>query len=198
MKEKYIPIFVKIAEEISKLSTCSYRKVGAIIVKDNSIIAEGYNGAPRGMVECAEVDKLIDSILNENETEYEKIKNRIIDKYDNQTFEYVLSRIRNQIYNNRGELFVLNKKLINFVHNLYEVHAEINAITTAARLGYSLQDTEILVTHKPCIDCAKAIVSSGIKRVYYIYDYKSSIYNGLSSDEFFKLSGIDVIRISNN
>ena len=47
--------FMKIAELVSTRSTCLRRKVGAIIVKDNQIIATGYNGAPKGVPHCEEV-----------------------------------------------------------------------------------------------------------------------------------------------
>lgn len=40
--------FMKIAETIAKESYCKRRQVGAIIVKNNSIISVGYNGTPSG------------------------------------------------------------------------------------------------------------------------------------------------------
>lgn len=47
------------------------------------------------------------------------------------------------------------------------LHSEIDAITQAARFGYSLCDCTMYVTRYPCEACARAIVSSGIKKVYY-------------------------------
>lgn len=44
-------------------------------------------------------------------------------------------------------------------------HAELNAITNAARVGVPLDGSTIVVTHPPCMDCARAIVQSGIKQV---------------------------------
>lgn len=44
-------------------------------------------------------------------------------------------------------------------------HAELNAITNAARVGTPLEGCTMMVTHFPCMDCARAIVQSGIKRV---------------------------------
>ena len=44
-------------------------------------------------------------------------------------------------------------------------HAELNAITNAARVGVPLDGSTIVVTHPPCMDCARAICQAGIKRV---------------------------------
>lgn len=41
-------------------------------------------------------------------------------------------------------------------------HAELNAITNAARVGTPLAGCALLVTHPPCMDCARAIVQAGI------------------------------------
>lgn len=47
-------------------------------------------------------------------------------------------------------------------------HAERNAIYNAAREGHRLKGTNLILTppHFPCIECAKAIVQSGIKTLY--------------------------------
>ena len=45
-------------------------------------------------------------------------------------------------------------------------HAELNAITNAARVGVPLDGCALLVTHPPCMDCARAIVQAGIKKVF--------------------------------
>ncbi len=46
-------------------------------------------------------------------------------------------------------------------------HSERNAIYNAARIGVSLRDAKLYVTSGvPCVDCARAIVNSGIKVVY--------------------------------
>lgn len=47
--------FLEIAETVAKRSTCLRRRVGAVIVKDERILATGYNGAPRGLPHCEEV-----------------------------------------------------------------------------------------------------------------------------------------------
>ena len=46
--------FMEMAELARKRSTCLRRGVGAVIVKDNRVIATGYNGVPRGIRHCEE------------------------------------------------------------------------------------------------------------------------------------------------
>ncbi|MGE5893721.1 MAG: deoxycytidylate deaminase [bacterium] len=47
--------FIEIAKVVSSRSTCLRRRYGAVIVKDNVIISTGYNGAPRGSVNCIDI-----------------------------------------------------------------------------------------------------------------------------------------------
>lgn len=51
--------FMANAEMIAERSTCDRAHVGAVLVKDNRIIATGYNGAPTGMSECDDVGHLM-------------------------------------------------------------------------------------------------------------------------------------------
>lgn len=51
-KENY---YLDIADAVLGRSTCLRRKYGAIIVKNDEILATGYNGAPRGRVNCNEL-----------------------------------------------------------------------------------------------------------------------------------------------
>lgn len=48
---------------------------------------------------------------------------------------------------------------------MWAVHAEANAIANAARVGARLKGGSMVVTHTPCMGCAKLIVQAGIKRV---------------------------------
>ena len=47
-QKKYDVAYLRIAQEWGKLSYCKRRQVGAIIVKNNMIISDGFNGAPSG------------------------------------------------------------------------------------------------------------------------------------------------------
>lgn len=44
-------------------------------------------------------------------------------------------------------------------------HAERNVIYTAARTGFRTVGCMLVITHPPCMDCARAIVQAGIKHV---------------------------------
>lgn len=46
-------------------------------------------------------------------------------------------------------------------------HAERNAIFNAARIGTPLAGSTLIVTHPPCMDCARAIVQAGIREVFW-------------------------------
>jgi dCMP deaminase len=46
--------FIEISMVVSSRSTCLRRRYGAVIVKDNVIVSTGYNGAPRGSVNCVD------------------------------------------------------------------------------------------------------------------------------------------------
>lgn len=54
------------------------------------------------------------------------------------------------------------------------VHAEMNAICDAAKLGKSIKGCTIYVTTFPCHNCAKHIIASGIDRVVFIQPYPKS------------------------
>jgi dCMP deaminase len=56
-------------------------------------------------------------------------------------------------------------------HEMATVHAEQNAISDAARRGVSLNGATAYITHFPCINCAKIMISAGIKAVKYLHDY---------------------------
>lgn len=51
-KDEY---YINIAKAVLERSTCIRRKYGAVLVKDDEIIATGYNGAPRGETNCCDI-----------------------------------------------------------------------------------------------------------------------------------------------
>lgn len=59
-------------------------------------------------------------------------------------------------------------------HEQATVHAEQNCIADCAKRGVSMDGADIYITHYPCINCFKGLVASGVKRIYYLEDYRNS------------------------
>ena len=57
-------------------------------------------------------------------------------------------------------------------HEQLTIHAEANAIADAAKRGASLNNTVAYITHFPCINCCKILISAGIEKIIYINEYK--------------------------
>jgi len=70
-------------------------------------------------------------------------------------------------------------------------HAEMNAITQAAKHGVSLDGAIAYVTNMPCTTCAKALVSAGIRKVVIFSDYHSTL-----AEKFFSEAGVELARLS--
>ncbi len=83
---------------------------------------------------------------------------------------------------------VIRRKIFKkeMISNLIEygrpVHAEMSAITSAARLGLSVNKAFLYCTTFPCHLCAKHIVASGIKKVIFIEPYPKSLASYLYAD----------------
>ncbi|WP_102026965.1 ComE operon protein 2 [Salirhabdus sp. Marseille-P4669] len=76
-------------------------------------------------------------------------------------------------------------------HCVRTVHAEVNALLQCAKFGAPTDGAEIYVTHFPCLQCCKAIIQSGIKRVVYAEDYKNHPY----AVELFKEASVQVEKV---
>jgi dCMP deaminase len=139
------------AARAAELSHSRRLHVGAVIVKDDTVISYGYNGMPAGWDNnCEEKVYKIDGWLVDDEGCYE--------------------------LKTRPEV----------------LHAESNAIAKLARSNNSGRDADIFITHAPCLDCAKLIYQSGIRRVWFGTAYRDSA--GL---EFLQRSGIEVTQHDN-
>ena len=69
----------------------------------------------------------------------------------------------------------------------YVLHAEANAISKVAKSNNSSEGATLYVTDSPCIECAKLIIQSGIKRVIYGRSYR--LTDGI---DLLSRAGIDV------
>ena len=60
------------------------------------------------------------------------------------------------------------------LHPSRTVHAEINAITNALESGYSVVGSTVYISQKPCINCLKFLVHTGVEKAFY-KDKKDSV-----------------------
>ena len=72
----------------------------------------------------------------------------------------------------------------------YVLHAEANAITKVAQSNNSSNNATLYVTSSPCIECAKLIIQSGIKRVVF-----NEIYRLTDGIELMQRAGIECIQL---
>lgn len=79
----------------------------------------------------------------------------------------------------------------NNVTKTYVLHAEANAITKIAHSSNSSEGATMYVTASPCIECAKLIIQSGIRRV--VYSEKYRLEDGIN---LLKRAGIETIYIN--
>ncbi len=72
----------------------------------------------------------------------------------------------------------------------YVLHAEANAITKVAKSNNSSEGSTLYVTTSPCMECAKLIIQSGIRRVVY-----SNRYHNTDGLDLLKRAGIELVFI---
>ena len=108
--------FKDIVNFTAKRSPCERLQVGCLLVKNNRIVSQGYNGFLPG---CPH---------------------------------------KSHIVNN---------------HEMATIHAEQNAIIDCAKRGVICNECEAYITHYPCLNCCKFLLAAGIKKIYYINDYKN-------------------------
>jgi dCMP deaminase len=169
MKQKFIDLYMDWAQRCAQLSHAVRLQVGAVIVKDDSVISYGYNGMPAGWDNnCEDVvwDSGAGGWLDPEEIEM---------KYPFEAWH--------------------EEAGMNVRHGLKTkpevLHAESNAIAKLAKSNNSGSGADLFVTHMPCLDCAKLIYQSGIRRVYFGENYRDD--RGV---KFLEKSGVDVIQCS--
>ena len=75
----------------------------------------------------------------------------------------------------------------------YVVHAELNAILNAN--GRDLRGSKIYVALFPCNECAKAIIQSGVREVYYLSDKYADTMMNLASKRMMMSAGVKFIQL---
>jgi dCMP deaminase len=168
MKNKFVKLYMDWAKRCAELSHARRLHVGAVIVKDDTVISYGYNGMPAGWDNDCE-DKVWDKgaggWLDPEEIEAQ---------YPYEGWHEGAGR--NVRYGLKTKPEVL--------------HAESNAIAKLAKSNNSGNGADLFVTHMPCLDCAKLIYQSGIRRVWYGANYRDD-----SGILFLEKSGVEVKQI---
>ena len=78
----------------------------------------------------------------------------------------------------------------------YVVHAELNAILNAN--GRNLRGSRIYVALFPCNECAKAIIQSGIREIYYLSDKYADTPTTKASKRMLDAAGVRYIQLRTN
>lgn len=73
------------------------------------------------------------------------------------------------------------------------IHAEMNLIYKLARDGESGKGADLFITHAPCFECSKAILSVGFKKVWFREQYRD-----LTGVSFLKTHGVEVEQYDKN
>lgn len=170
-------------------SACLSRQVGATITdEDCNIISKGWNDVPKfggnlyteddkeNDMRCMKLGKCFN---DESKNELTKdIVNEIIKIDGINELNDQKSSLKEQIYK-----IVRNSKLKNLIEFSRSVHAEMHAIITGAQLsGDKMINGKLFCTTYPCHNCARHIIASGIKEIYFIEPYKKSLCTELHFD----------------
>lgn len=70
------------------------------------------------------------------------------------------------------------------------LHAEVQCLNKLRKINETSIGATLLITHSPCIRCCREIVDSGIVKVYYRHEYRTT--EGL---EYLKANGVTVVKI---
>ena len=81
------------------------------------------------------------------------------------------------------EILGKNSQIMDILEFGRMIHAEMSALSDAARLGLSVKGGTLYCTTFPCHMCARHIIASGISRVVYIEPYPKSLVSELYDEE---------------
>jgi dCMP deaminase len=90
-----------------------------------------------------------------------------------------------------------HQSIIQNNHEQATVHAEANAICHAAKTGSSLEGATAYVTHYPCLNCCKSLISSGIKNIRYLHNYRNDpIVERMCQDTGVTINSRDCLKMT--
>ncbi|MGH1375231.1 MAG: anti-phage dCTP deaminase [Alphaproteobacteria bacterium] len=199
---------ISLAHSVALKSADLSRQVGAVILTDNGeIISAGCNevpstgGSPFWEGENSKRQDTRDYKVGDDASArmkhymitevMQELKNGgwLNDQYLNKTAEDLCTySLYGEEKEESGEILktegiLKNSRVANIIEFGRIVHAEMSAITDAARRGLSIDGKILYCTTFPCHMCARHILASGIKKVIFIEPYAKSmaadLYKGL-------------------
>jgi dCMP deaminase len=121
--------FMRLAMAVRARANCMGNRVGAVLVRDDRVIATGYNGTPQGTKNCDEGGC-------ERCAQRERFKT-------SQGYDVCIC-----------------------------VHAEQNALLSAARFGVGVEGAVMYTTMQPCFGCTKELIQARVTAVYYLHGWQ--------------------------
>lgn len=156
INKKHIHLYMKIADDVAEMSHATRLKVGSVVVKNDNIISFGWNGTPAGWDNNCE-NRVYNTRFNEQSN------GQWIDPNTYQVIDI------DEIYpliDEDGKRFYLKTKP-------EVLHSEMNSLMKLAKSSNSGDGASMILTHSPCLECAKGIYQAGIKEVFYKESYRS-------------------------
>ena len=136
-----------VCESVATKSPCLSRKIGAILIRDNSIISTGYNGPPRGIPHCGHERWISDTSLA-RKADCMEIK---------PIFDIVNTTCPRRIFGFESGTHM---------ELCPAQHAEVNCISNAARNGVSVLGSILYMNCViPCKNCFGALINAGVVEI---------------------------------
>jgi len=131
--------YMSIARNVETRANCHGTSVGAVLVLNNRIISTGFNGTPEGFPNCEDGGCV-------------RCQQREL------RAEGRAAEIKDPLFLNDGK----------HLDVCICVHAEANALLSAARYGTRTDGATLYSTYTPCFCCLKEAIQAGVKRIVYL------------------------------
>lgn len=155
-------VFMEFAESLCKRSCCVKYKTASIITDGTQIVSLGYNGTFSKSIECE------DYWRNYMKSDSVLFKESFLDWIHTKDF-----KDKHREWSEKNE-----------------VHAEINALNWISKKDIT-DNYKLYTVLSPCDQCAKTIISYGIKTLYYRIEY----HKGINALKLLRENGVVCIKI---
>jgi deoxycytidylate deaminase len=182
------------AQAAALLSASPARQVGAAIVSpQGEVIALGTNEVPRfggGHYYDGDLPDGRDFTLNHDISDVERravfadMLTRLhkVGWLKVEASEATMGGLLQEAFSGDAAQQLAKARVMQSIEFVRAVHAEMDALTQAARLGCPVKGCTLFTTTFPCHDCARHIVAAGLKEVRYIEPYPTSLATTLYAD----------------